>query len=109
MPLQFPLTLVMIELNNSRPKFSPAAVYDELAQLATKYRVDSFDVYGDNDKDSDSSILRSFEGAVALLFGKDDVRAKYFLTSYHTMELISFQLILMCYYYLYQCNYYETD
>jgi hypothetical protein len=66
----------MIELNNSKPKISPATVYDELAHLATNNRLDCFDVYGDYDKDIESSILRSFEGAVALLFGKDDVRAK---------------------------------
>lgn len=66
----------MIELNNSKPKISPAVAYEELADLATNYKIDSFDMYGDNDKDSGSSILRSFERAVALLFGKDDVRAK---------------------------------
>jgi len=65
----------MIELNNSKPKISPATVYGELSHLATNYRLDCFDVYGDYDKDNESSILRSFEGAVALLFGKDDVRA----------------------------------
>jgi len=66
---------VMIELNNSKPRISPATVYGELSHLATNYRLDCFDVYGDYDKDNESSILRSFEGAVALLFGKDDVRA----------------------------------
>jgi len=62
----------MIELNNSKPKISPATVYGELSHLATNYRLDCFDVYGDYDKDNESSILRSFEGSVALLFGKDD-------------------------------------
>ena len=68
--------LVMIELNNSKTKIPPATVYGELSHLATNYKLDCFDVYGDYDKDNESSILRSFEGAVALLFGKDDVRAK---------------------------------
>ena len=64
----------MIELYNARPKSSPVDVYNKLADIAASYGVDSFDVYGDYDKNSDGSILRSLESDVALLFGKDDVR-----------------------------------
>jgi len=63
----------MIELSNSRVKNSPADAYDELAHLASHYQIDGFDMYGDYDKDSGTSIMRFLEKSVSSLFGKDDV------------------------------------